>query len=564
MKKNTSKGVTALSIEAKHFASDIYSALNTPVSLSCEILLRYGEYEQLCKKGINPLHYNEAVSFDKDYQATSLLRKSGFLDSGINKRNTAISAFYEAERRCYATNLRLFDSSRNPLPAAASAVFHDCKRQIYRTLVGVREHTSGNIGIAQDILDSISSGDVPLRYGSGSSFSSRGRNSALEKHSLLELSHISEEGLAVLDLFPDLFHGFISVTNGNRLDFVPKDAKTDRPIGIEPTTSGLFQKCIGDYIRNKLGLRGIDLRRQSINQLLAKRCLSQGLCTIDLKSASDTISYALVMELLPWDVFCLMDAFRSKSTWVSETQVMNLNKFSSMGNGFTFELETLIFDAICRSTASYCKVDLIPQLNYHVYGDDIVVPRELYGPLTTVLETFGFSVNLDKSFSTGVFYESCGHDYFNGSFVRPYFLKGIQYICKKTKRPLIRVPKYAYEWINVLNGIEDVGMRIPDLLPVVDKYIKQIPRQDRGRADHGSPDIAIRKRFSFGSHHGRRWVFMPDEFVLRSTNEQGIRYKCSFMDHFTPSDSLVYDPPSWGTYSRRNRGKWKLVSWRKT
>jgi hypothetical protein len=58
-----------------------------------------------------------------------------------------------------------------------------------------------------------------------------------------------------------------------------------------------------------------------------------------------------------------------------------------------------------------------------VYGDDIIVPAASYELLTRVLKQLGFEVNLDKSFATGPFRESCGADYFLGSQVRPLFMK---------------------------------------------------------------------------------------------------------------------------------------------
>jgi hypothetical protein len=90
-----------------------------------------------------------------------------------------------------------------------------------------------------------------------------------------------------------------------------------------------------------------------------------------------------------------------------------------MGNGCTFELESLIFWALCKS----CLEILGQEQTLSVYGDDLIVPSVSYEPVVKVLAYAGFTINDKKSFSSGPFRESCGADYFNGASVRPIFLK---------------------------------------------------------------------------------------------------------------------------------------------
>jgi len=93
--------------------------------------------------------------------------------------------------------------------------------------------------------------------------------------------------------------------------------------------------------------------------------------------------------------------------------------FSSMGNGFTFELESLLFYAISKATAFCTGVRGV----ISVYGDDIIVPTALYDDLVWTLGWCGFSVNPEKSFSSGPFRESCGGHYFNGRDITPIYLR---------------------------------------------------------------------------------------------------------------------------------------------
>jgi hypothetical protein len=89
-----------------------------------------------------------------------------------------------------------------------------------------------------------------------------------------------------------------------------------------------------------------------------------------------------------------------------------------MGNGYTFELETLIFAAISSAvTGGVVGEDVL------VYGDDILVANDQARNVMSALSCLGFTPNMKKSFYTGPFRESCGGDYFEGIGVRPYFSK---------------------------------------------------------------------------------------------------------------------------------------------
>jgi hypothetical protein len=170
---------------------------------------------------------------------------------------------------------------------------------------------------------------------------------------------------------------------------------------------------MGRYIRNRLKHFGVNLDFQGLNQALAIYGSQTGkYATIDLASASDTVSMEVVLALLPepWlDILAAMrsPAYRLDGVW------RGYHKWSSMGNGYTFELESLLFWALCSSISE----------DVAVYGDDLIVPTESYETIIRVLEVCGFSVNPDKSFSKGYFRESCGQDAFNGVSVTPIYWK---------------------------------------------------------------------------------------------------------------------------------------------
>jgi hypothetical protein len=180
---------------------------------------------------------------------------------------------------------------------------------------------------------------------------------------------------------------------------------------------------------------GIDLDHGHIEhgKLAREGSLTGCYATIDLSSASDTVADNLVKLLLPPAWYDLLDSLRSPYTSVDGKWV-KLEKFSSMGNGFTFELETLLFWAI----SSECQAPY-DEHQVRVYGDDIIVPTESAKDVVGALSYFGFSCNKEKTFVEGAFRESCGSDYFQGVAVRPYYLEGF--------------PNEPSEWIALANGI---------------------------------------------------------------------------------------------------------------
>jgi len=126
--------------------------------------------------------------------------------------------------------------------------------------------------------------------------------------------------------------------------------------------------------------------------------------------------------------------WRGKGTW------FKLEKFSSMGNGFTFELETLIFSALARSLVAARGLD--PSV-VRCYGDDLIVPAECYSDVVAGLKMFGFSPNMKKTFGEGPFRESCGGDYWRGVPVRAHFIETL--------------PDEPQQWISLANGLRRIS-----------------------------------------------------------------------------------------------------------
>lgn len=216
-----------------------------------------------------------------------------------------------------------------------------------------------------------------------------------------------------------------SVVPGNRITTVPKNALTERTIAIEPKMNLMLQLGVDGYIRKRLRRWDIDLNSQVKNQDLAySGSITGQYVTFDLAAASDTISMKLCQILLPPDWYDYLMKIRSpQGSFDGETYFYN--KISSMGNGYTFALESAIFAALCYAAIMYDKGRVDFKTDLSIFGDDIIVRTENADSAIRALSIAGFKLNHGKSFFQGPTRESCGCDWYMGKPVRPVFLSKI-------------------------------------------------------------------------------------------------------------------------------------------
>lgn len=405
-------------LTAMSYAMRVWEAIDTPTSLSCYLLAKSGEHEQLARKSVSASHYTRASTFFVDYQAVKLMSKFPNLDSGIDRQSVAMETFLASEKKCLETNARFRYHSETPYPGVVERVLSTARGRI-ATILGSVPNLE----------------DLHFSFGPGAAYGVRGETSVYNKVAApLECAYAFAEMLpGFLAEFPGWFFNpgiqdpdeialvEVELVNGSQLHFVPKDAKTDRPICIEPLLNGLYQHGFGSYIRDRLKRHGVDLRDQGVNQGLAAVSHERKLATVDFSSASDTIAYGLVLDLLPIDWFEALDVARSPCyEWQGDWKTFQ--KFSSMGNAYTFELESLIFYAVAYGCLVEEDIRPMTGVNLSVYGDDVIIPQVCFDLFAEVSEFCGFSVNRSKSFHQGLFFESCGHDYFEGIFVRPVLI----------------------------------------------------------------------------------------------------------------------------------------------
>lgn len=227
---------------------------------------------------------------------------------------------------------------------------------------------------------------------------------------------------------------------GNRLSFVPKSKDISRTICTEPILNMLFQKGIAGVLNGRLAeVAGIDFTVQPDRNVALARAgsIDGSFGTIDLSSASDSVSLALLRDLLPAEPLNWLLRCRSPLTVLPNGEELELHMISSMGNGYTFPLQTIIFTALVLSV--YKIYGIRPERprsasrtrsgslgNYAVFGDDIIVDHRVYNVVVRCLELLGFTVNKDKSFNEGHFRESCGSDFWSGHNVRGVYIKTLR------------------------------------------------------------------------------------------------------------------------------------------
>lgn len=214
--------------------------------------------------------------------------------------------------------------------------------------------------------------------------------------------------------------------NTNRITTVPKDGVKHRPIAIEPRMNLMLQLGVAGYFQRRLKKFGVALDSQVKNQQMAKdgsiRKDADAPCTLDLSNASDTVSLRLVKLLFPRDWFLYLCELRAPKGVLPSKKILRYSKVSSMGNGFTFALESVCFSAIAYAVSMHVYGSWRTDL-FSVYGDDLIVPKAAVDMMLSLLRCCGFTVNQEKSFTTGPVRESCGADWFRGTYVRPVYLK---------------------------------------------------------------------------------------------------------------------------------------------
>jgi hypothetical protein len=385
-------------------------------------LVEQADFLALSALKFNPGEYHNVRDFELDYMIYSYLRKyRGFPMSKETLVLKALTTFHAVEERNRETNLRL--QKRTYLLDDMRRIFHAAREKMY-SILGPLD------------LDSVFS---RCEWGPGATESIKAQYAYLDmkmherRISVTSCAKKYADAYFLYDwqwmaarLGPDCVGPSCPlpcqyrIVDSSRWTTVEKTVSARRSIDIQPTLNLFFQKGVGSFMRKKLKTFGVDLDNQGLNQMLASLAQKFGFATLDLSNASDTVSRQVVKALLPPEWYDLLCDLRTEFTILPDGKKVRLEKFSSMGNGFTFELESAIFFCILTGVKEVFgnDDDIIS-----VYGDDLIVPERYAPECISALGYFGFEVNVDKTFISGRFFESCGKHYYDGYEVTPIYQK---------------------------------------------------------------------------------------------------------------------------------------------
>jgi len=394
--------------------------VGTPYARSLLEGLVKGNYQCLVDAELSPDSYSDYSDFATDYCCQSLLRKYPLFPLGIDTKAVAMTKFLESEASC----LKLNKTKVRPYVIQEIGLTPESYIQYARKKIGSLLGAF-NWDEAAERFGFSGGASTRLKRKSGAPFYKfQGKPEVTRNCALLAVCAIRSVPLWAAQM-ADQYGldpcNWVKVVEGSKVTTVAKSAKTDRCIAIEPDMNMYIQKGIGSVIRARLRSVGIDLNDQTRNQILARIGSSTGsLATIDLASASDSIALELVRLLLPADWFEALCLCRSEVGILPGGVKHTFEKISSMGNGYTFELESLIFWALARSVQDLKEVS---DRRLGIYGDDIVIHNSVSADLIELLDYCGFKTNVEKTFVSGPFRESCGKHYFYGKDVTPFYVK---------------------------------------------------------------------------------------------------------------------------------------------
>lgn len=417
--------------------------VGSPVAYKVSCFVQRGEWIELQKLTVSPRLYRNPERYWEDAMCVDFLRKAE-IDGAEDLEAKAIKEFYALETWNAKTNVRLArylpDRQYGELDVTVLRLIGDMRKEVKRIL-----------------------GAPPLwltpRFSGGATVSDPKRRSTIPDKMSSQASYYPATS-CLLPFYWESAWGRVSLERGpkvvrhNVFFTVPKNSGQRRGCAKEASIPVALQLDVGRLWKARLLENcGIDLKEgQDAHQRLAcYGSLTGRVATIDMSTASDTTARVVPMLVVPTTWMGVLDSLRATHTRV-DGKLVRLEKFSSMGNGFTFELETVIFTALARTIANWRGFD--PE-RVSCYGDDLIVPTEIAQDVIAGLRLIGYKPNTKKTFLEGPFRESCGGDYHTGTRVNT---------CK-----LEELPDEPQKWISLANNLRRVAKPCPTRSALVHK-----------------------------------------------------------------------------------------------
>lgn len=229
-----------------------------------------------------------------------------------------------------------------------------------------------------------------------------------------------------------------------KLAIVPKDKRGPRVICTQPVGLMWIQqgqlRSLNKAIESSPILRtnrlingefasSIKFDDQSQNGSLAlESSRTREFATIDLKDASDRISWGLIRYLFNKSNVQFLAASRAMYVRIHNRELVKLHMYAPMGSAMCFPVESLVFWCVAAA-ATYVQRGVTYKYlsggsamkflrsnlsEVFVFGDDVLVRRESCKFVCECFEWLGFQPNYNKTFASGFYRESCGVDAYCG------------------------------------------------------------------------------------------------------------------------------------------------------
>lgn len=245
-----------------------------PISNQLNELVQGGHFSSLLEYSFQYMDDSDVNDLWRARQIQALFSKQeeDWFGLGINTEKVAYEKFMKAEQRCKATNDRLDVERPSGL---VSQVSHLAARKI--------AHILGEVPMLSELTFAFGPGATTNVKSAVASHKAKLSASPVCSEDMLpfvgeflaEFPFLAEHHLVKDVHYAPLFKanaeeygGYVSVQVGEgKLTFVPKSAKTKRPIVVEPILNGLAQKGIGGYIKDRMKHScKLDLKDQTRNR----------------------------------------------------------------------------------------------------------------------------------------------------------------------------------------------------------------------------------------------------------------------------------------------------------
>jgi hypothetical protein len=265
-----------------------------------------------------------------------------------------------------------------------------------------------------------------------------------DEYMMYNLTHVCDQ--------PGYLDSLVSLDTGTaKVVLVPKDSRGPRLISCEPLEyqwiqQGLSRKMVSHIENHPMTAGHVNFTDQGVNRNLALASSKDGRwVTLDMKEASDRVSLCLVEELFKGTP--LLDALlasRTKFTKLPSGELVKMKKFAPMGSALCFPVESLCFYFLASACVSAsANVPLrVARRSVYVYGDDLIIRKEVYQSVLQWLPAFGLMFNDGKCCTAGLFRESCGMDAFNGTPVTPLKIRTV-WDHRKSPEQLVSYVEYS-------------------------------------------------------------------------------------------------------------------------